>query len=93
MIRSLKLLFLVVFLNNFSFASNEYGWVEDIVGIDENAFNYADGSDPDLELYVKNLFFFEKDMRKHRNQVLRPPKMYRISSGIQWHTSRNPKSS
>ena len=57
MIRSLKLLFLVVFLNNFSFASNEYGWVEDIVGIDENAFNYVEGSDPDLELYVKNLFF------------------------------------
>ena len=56
MIRSLKLLFLVVFLNNFSFASNEYGWVEDIVGIDENDFNYVEGSDPDLELYVKNLF-------------------------------------
>ena len=52
MIRSLKLLFLVVFLNNFSFASNEYGWVEDIVGIDENAFNYVEGSDPDVELYV-----------------------------------------
>ena len=57
MFRPLKLLFLIVFINNFSFASNEYGWVEDIVGIDENAFNYVDGSDPDLELYVKNLFF------------------------------------
>ena len=29
----------------------------DIVGIDENAFNYVEGSDPDLELYDKNLFF------------------------------------
>ena len=38
-------------------APNDYGWVQDIVGIDEEAFNYVDGSDPDLELYVKNAFF------------------------------------
>ena len=38
-------------------SSNEYGWVQDIVGIEEDAFNYVEGSDPDLELYVKNAFF------------------------------------
>ena len=31
-------------------SAKEYGWVQDVVGIDENAFNYVDGSDPDLEL-------------------------------------------
>ena len=34
-----------------------YGWVEDIVGIDEEVFNYVDGSDEDLELYLKSSFF------------------------------------
>ena len=57
MFRPLKLLFLIIFINSYSYASSEYGWVQDVVGIDENAFNYVEGSDPDLELYVKNLFF------------------------------------
>ena len=34
-----------------------YGWVEDIVGIDEDVFNYVEGSDEDLELYLKSSFF------------------------------------
>ena len=35
----------------------DYGWVEDIVGIDEDVFNYVEGSDEDLELYLKSSFF------------------------------------
>ena len=57
MFRSLKSLFLIILINNYLFASNEYGWVQDIVGIDEDKFNYEDGSDPDLELYLKSSFF------------------------------------
>ena len=30
----------------------EYGWVQDLVGIDEESFNYVEGSDPDLENYT-----------------------------------------
>lgn len=54
-----KILLLLTFLAFFRISADdhEYGWVQDIVGIDEKAFNYAEGSDPDLEIYVKNLFF------------------------------------
>ena len=31
----------------------EYEWLSDVVGIDQSKFNYKDGSDPELELYVK----------------------------------------
>ena len=34
-----------------------YGWVQDIVGIDEDVFNYVEGSDEDLELYLRSSFF------------------------------------
>ena len=53
-----KILLLLTFLAFFRISADdhEYGWVQDIVGIDEKAFNYAEGSDPDLEIYVKNLF-------------------------------------
>ena len=37
MFRPLKLLFLIIFINSYSYASSEYGWVQDVVGIDENA--------------------------------------------------------
>ena len=57
MFRSLKSLLLIILINNYLFASSEYGWVQDIVGIDEDKFNYEDGSDPDLELYLKSSFF------------------------------------
>ena len=52
MFRSIKSLLLIILINNYLFASSEYGWVQDIVGIDEDKFNYEDGSDPDLELYL-----------------------------------------
>ena len=57
MFRFLKSLLLIILINNYLFASSEYGWVQDIVGIDEDKFNYEDGSDPDLELYLKSSFF------------------------------------
>ena len=58
MARHLKFLFLVFALNNFLIASeDQYGWVQDVVGIDKNVFNYKEGSDLDLELYLKNSFF------------------------------------
>ena len=57
MFRSIKSLLLIILINNYLFASSEYGWVQDIVGIDEDKFNYEDGSDPDLELYLKSSFF------------------------------------
>ena len=57
MFRFLKSLLLIILINNYLFASSEYGWVKDIVGIDEDKFNYEDGSDPDLELYLKSSFF------------------------------------
>ena len=51
--------YLSIFLLFFSAQSiiAEYGWVQDIVGIDEESFNYVDGSDPDLEKYTTNPFF------------------------------------
>ena len=47
-----KILLLLTFLAFFRISADdhEYGWVQDIVGIDENVFNYVEGSDPDLEL-------------------------------------------
>ena len=60
MARHLKFLFLVFALNNFLIASeDQYGWVQDVVGIDKNVFNYKEGSDLDLELYLKNSFLFK----------------------------------
>ena len=44
-------LFATIFLC-FSMAA-EYEWLSDVVGIDQSKFNYKDGSDPELELYVK----------------------------------------
>ena len=44
-------LFATIFLC-FSLAA-EYEWLSDIVGIDQSKFNYKEGSDPELELYVK----------------------------------------
>ena len=35
----------------------DYGWVQDLVGIDEESFNYVEGSDLDLENYTKDAFF------------------------------------
>lgn len=35
----------------------DYGWVQDLVGIEEESFNYVEGSDPDLEKYTTNPFF------------------------------------
>ena len=35
----------------------DYGWVQDLVGIKEESFNYVEGSDPDLEKYTTNPFF------------------------------------
>ena len=58
MAKHLKLFFLIFALNNFLIASeDQYGWVQDVVGIDKNVFNYKEGSDLDLELYLKNSFF------------------------------------
>ena len=54
-----KILLLLTFLAFFRISADdhEYGWVQDIVGIDENVFNYVEGSDPDLEMYLKSSFF------------------------------------
>ena len=54
-----KILLLLTFLAFFRISADdhEYGWVQDIVGIDENVFNYVEGSDPDLEMYIKSSFF------------------------------------
>tara|TARA_B100000579_G_scaffold134138_1_gene108567 strand:- start:100 stop:2193 length:2094 start_codon:yes stop_codon:yes gene_type:complete len=54
-----KILLLLTFLAFFKISADdhEYGWVQDIVGIDENVFNYVEGSDPDLEMYLKSSFF------------------------------------
>ena len=54
-----KILFFLTFLAIFRISADdhEYGWVQDIVGIDENVFNYVEGSDPDLEMYLKSSFF------------------------------------
>ena len=58
MLKSLKTIFLAFVVNNFLISSDdEYGWVQDIVGIDNDAFNYQEGTDLDLELYLKNSFF------------------------------------
>ena len=57
MLRALRTFLLLLLINNYLLASSEYGWVQDIVGIDENRFNYEDGSDADLELYLKTAFF------------------------------------
>ena len=57
MLRALRTFLLLLLINNYLLASSEYGWVQDIVGIDESRFNYEDGSDADLELYLKNSFF------------------------------------
>ena len=54
-----KILLLLTFIAFFRISADdhEYGWVQDIVGIDENVFNYVEGSDPDLEMYLKSSFF------------------------------------
>jgi len=54
-----KILLLLTFLAFFRISADdhEYGWVQDIVGIDKNVFNYVEGSDPDLEMYLKSSFF------------------------------------
>ena len=54
-----KILLLLTFLAFFRISADdhEYGWVQDIIGIDENVFNYVEGSDPDLEMYLKSSFF------------------------------------
>jgi len=46
--------FLLYFIS--LFAMTEYGWVQDIENIDPKKFNYEEGSDPDLDLYVKPTF-------------------------------------
>ena len=35
----------------------DYGWVQDLVGIKEESFNYVEGSDPDLEKYTTCLLY------------------------------------
>ena len=39
MFRSIKSLLLIILINNYLFASSEYGCVQDIVGIDEDKLN------------------------------------------------------
>ena len=46
--------FLLYFIS--LFAMTEYGWVQDIENINPKKFNYEEGSDPDLDLYVKPTF-------------------------------------
>ena len=50
----LSIFFLFISVQNM-FA--DYGWVQDLVGIDEESFNYVEGTDPDLENYTKDAFF------------------------------------
>ena len=60
-----------------------YGWVEDIVGIDEEVFNYVDGSDEDLELYLKSSFFhchFQILIQKIYLLFLFPNKTYSLTA-------------
>ena len=43
--------FLLLFFNLSLLA--EYGWLEEVVGIDLKEFDYKEGSDKELELYTK----------------------------------------
>ena len=47
----MRSIFLLLFLN-FSLLA-EYGWLEEVVGIDKKEFNYVEGSDKELEVYTK----------------------------------------
>ena len=52
--------FLLLFFN-FSLLA-EYGWLEEVVGIDLKEFDYKEGSDKELELYTKKTFFTDIKM-------------------------------
>ena len=56
----MRRIFLLLFFN-FSLLA-EYGWLEDVVGIDLEEFEYLEGSDKELELYTKKTFFTDIKM-------------------------------
>ena len=56
----MRSIFLLLFLN-FSLLA-EYGWLEEVVGIDKKEFDYVEGSDKELELYTKKTFFTDIKM-------------------------------
>tara|TARA_B100000287_G_scaffold159484_1_gene150365 strand:+ start:9006 stop:11096 length:2091 start_codon:yes stop_codon:yes gene_type:complete len=51
------LLFFLIF-----YIQADYGWLQDVVGIDIKEFEYTEGSDHELELYTKKSFFTDIKM-------------------------------
>ena len=51
------LLFFLIF-----YTQADYGWLQDVVGIDIKEFEYTEGSDHELELYTKKSFFTDIKM-------------------------------
>ena len=47
---------LIILFLSINLFSEEYKWVQDIINIDPEKFNYKEGSDKNLELYTKSLF-------------------------------------
>ena len=47
---------LIILFLSINLFSEEYKWVQDIINIDAEKFNYKEGSDKNLELYTKSLF-------------------------------------
>jgi len=60
----------------------EYGWVQDLVGIDEESFNYVEGSDPDLENYTKNAFFTNVTLSPNGKYLAFQSKSSEFTEGI-----------
>jgi len=60
----------------------DYGWVQDLVGIDEESFNYVEGSDPDLENYTKNAFFTNVTLSPNGKYLAFQSKSSEFTEGI-----------
>lgn len=60
----------------------DYGWVQDLVGIEEKDFNYEDGSDPDLENYTKNPFFTNVSISPNGEYLAFQSKSSEFTEGI-----------
>ena len=60
----------------------DYGWVQDLVGIEEESFNYVEGSDPDLEKYTKNAFFTNVTLSPNGKYLAFQSKSSEFTEGI-----------
>ena len=75
----LSIFFLFISVQNM-FA--DYGWVQDLVGIDEESFNYVEGRDPDLENYTKDAFFTNVTLSPHGKYLAFQSKSSEFTEGI-----------